>query len=122
MSTAHFKHIRLRNVNGVVAIDMVTADIQGPDLAREFIDELIAVVEQDDSKPILMNLRGASHFSSMGYAGLFKLVKRAKERQRPVRFCNMHADVGVGADLIGLPLVVAIDDTEESALQAFAAA
>jgi anti-anti-sigma regulatory factor len=122
MSTLGFKHICLRDVGGIVVIEMITNDIQGPDLAREFIDELMLAVEREDSKPILMNLRRAIHFSSMGYAALFKLVKRAKELRRPIRFCEIHPDVRVGSDLIGLPLVVAIDETEESALQAFAAA
>jgi anti-anti-sigma regulatory factor len=121
MSASDFKHICLRTANGARVIEMVTTDIQGPDLAKEFIDELMMVAEQDESKPILMNLRRAIHFSSMGYAALFKLVKRAKERQRPVRFCAMHPDVRVGSDIIGLPLVVAIDDTEEAALQALKA-
>ena len=122
MPTPDLKHIRLRHVDGVVIIDMLTKDIQGPDLARDFIDELMSVVEMDEEKPILMNLRRAIHFSSMGYAALFKMVKAAKERQRPVRFCNMHEDVRVGGDILGLPLVVEIHDTEESALKAFAAA
>ena len=120
MSTADFKHIRLREVEGVVVIEMMTTDIQGPDLATEFIAELMTVVQQEECKPILLNLRRATHFSSMGYAALFKLVKGAKERQRPVRFCNMQADVRAGGDLVGIPLVVEIDDTEECALKAFA--
>jgi anti-sigma B factor antagonist len=120
MSTPDFKHFLLRQVDGVVVIEMVTRDIQGPDLAKDFIAELMAVVQQEEAKPILMNLRRTIHFSSMGYAALFKLVKCAKERQRPVRFCNMHTDVRFGGDLVGLPLVVEIHDTEESALEAFA--
>jgi anti-sigma B factor antagonist len=122
MSIPDFKHVLLRHVDGVVVIEMVSKDIQGPDLAREFIAELMTVVEQDDEKPIVLNLRRARHFSSMGYAALFKLVKSAKERQRPVRFCNMHEDVRVGGDIVGIPLVVEIDDTEEAAVKAFAAA
>ena len=122
MSMPEFKHLQLRDVDGVVVIDMVTKDIQGPDLAREFIAELMAVVEQDDQKPIVLNLQRARHFSSMGYAGIFKLVKSAKERQRPVRFCNMHEDVRVGGDIVGIPLVVEIHDTEEAAIKAFAPA
>jgi anti-sigma B factor antagonist len=119
MSIPDFKHVLLRHVDGVVVIEMVSKDIQGPDLAREFIAELMTVVEQDDQKPIVLNLRRARHFSSMGYAALFKLVKSAKERQRPVRFCNMHEDVRVGGDIVGIPLVVEIDDSEEVALKAF---
>jgi anti-anti-sigma factor len=122
MSIPDFKHLLLRDVGGVVVIEMVTEDIQGPDLAREFIAELMTVVEQDDCKPIVLNLRRARHFSSMGYAALFKLVKTAKERQRPVRFCNMHEDVRIGGDIVGIPLVVEIHDAEDSALKAFATA
>ncbi len=119
MSTADFIHFRLQHVDGVVVIEMVSKDIQGPDVAKAFIAELMTVVEQEDGRPILLNLRRTMHFSSMGYAALFKLVKCAKERQRPVRFCSMHPDVRVGGDIVGLPLVVEIHDTEESAHRAF---
>jgi anti-anti-sigma regulatory factor len=122
MPSADFKHFCLRHVDGVVVIEMMTKDIQGPDMVTAFIAELMTVVEQEDGKPMLLNLRRSIHFSSMGYAALFRLVKRAKERQRPVRFCNMHPDVRVGADIVGLPLVVEIDDTEDSALKALAPA
>ena len=122
MSTADFKHFRLQHVDGVVIIEMMSKDIQGPDMSKAFIAELMSVVEQEDAKPILLNLRRTIYFSSMGYSALFKLVKFAKERQRPVRFCNMHPDVRVGGDIVGLPLVVEIHDTEESALKAFSPA
>ena len=119
MTSADFTHFRLRHVDGIVVIEMISNDVQGPDMAKAFIAELMTVVEQEDDTPILLNLRRTIHFSSMGYSALFKLVKVAKERQRPVRFCNMHPDVRVGGDIVGLPLVVEIHDTEDSALKAF---
>ena len=122
MSTPEFEHFRVRLVDGVVVIEMMSKDIQGPDRAKAFIAELMAVAEQEESKPILVNLRQTSYFSSMGYSGLFKLVKCAKERQRPVKFCNMHPDVRVGAEIVGLPHVVEFYESEESALEAFAQA
>jgi anti-anti-sigma regulatory factor len=122
MSTADFKHFCLHDVDGILVIEMMSKDIQGPDVAKAFIAELMTVVEEDDGKPILLNLGRTIHFSSMGYAALFKLVKRAKERQLPVKFCNVHPDVRVGADLVGLPLVVEIYDSEDSALDAFSPA
>jgi anti-anti-sigma regulatory factor len=120
MSKPEFKHLRLRTVGGVMVVELICKDIQGPDLAKDFIAELMTVVELDERSPILLNLGCARHFSSMGYAALFKLVKYAKERGRPVRFCNMHSDVRVAGDIVGLPLVVEIHDTEQSALTAFA--
>jgi anti-sigma B factor antagonist len=122
MSTPECEYFFLRRAGDVVVIEMKKTDIQGPDLCRALIDELMSVVELEEVTPILLNLRGPIHFSSMGYAALFKLVKYAKERKRPIRFCNMHPDVRVGCDIVGLPLVVEIDDTEADALEAFAQA
>jgi anti-sigma B factor antagonist len=114
------KHLRLRYVDGVVVIDVLSKDIQGPDRAKEFIAELMSVAEEECDQPILVNLRRTIYLSSMGYSGLFKLVKCAKERQRVVKICNMHPDVRVGADVVGLPHVVEFHDSEEVALLSFA--
>ena len=84
--------------------------------------ELAQTVEQEEEKPLLLDLHRALYFSSMGLAALFKLVKLAKERQRPVRFCNMDPYVRVLAEKVGLNLVVAIHDCEKSAIEAFAQA
>jgi anti-anti-sigma factor len=117
-----FKHLRLRRAGDVVIVEVLSLDIQGPDRAKEFIGELTEVVGQDDARPLLLDLRRARYFSSMGYSALFKMVKQAKERRRPIRFCNMHEDVRVGAEAVNLPLVVAIHETEAAALEAFARA
>jgi anti-anti-sigma factor len=117
-----FKHLRLGVAGNVVLVEIMSTDIQGPDRAKEFIDELTAVVAQECGGPLLLDLSRARYFSSMGYSALFKLVKCAKERRRPVRFCNMHEDVRVGAEAVGLPQVVEIHENEASALEAFARA
>ncbi len=114
-----FEQIRLSNVNDIVLIEILSRDVQGPDRATRFSAELIAVANQESVEPILLDMSGCLYFSSMGYAALFKLVKRARERQRRVKFCNMHPDVKVGADIIGLYHVVEIYNTRESALEAF---
>ena len=95
--------------------------MQGPDGPRNSARSCVSVADQDSQQPILLDMRRCGYFSSMGYSALFKLVKQAKERQRQVKFCNMHPDVKVGADIVGLYHVVEIYDSRESALQAFAA-
>jgi anti-anti-sigma factor len=122
MVAESFKHLRLRTAGDVVVVEVMSPDIQGPDRAKEFIGELTEVVAGDGDKPLLLDLRRARYFSSMGYSALFKMVKQAKERQRPIRFCNMHEDVRVGAEAINMPLVVEIFDSEAEALGAFARA
>jgi anti-anti-sigma factor len=120
MSPAHFQHIRLSLAHDVVLVEILSVDVQGPERALEFSTELNQVAADDCARPLLVDLSRARYLSSMGYAALFKLVKQAKERQRPVRFCNMHPDVRVGAEIVGLTRVVAIDDSVQSALEAFA--
>jgi anti-sigma B factor antagonist len=114
-----FAHVRLSKVDDVVVIEILIANVQGPILATQFSEELMAVANEKTTDPILLDMSRCIYFSSMGYAGLFKLVKRAGERQRRIKFCNMHPDVKVGADIIGLYHVVDIYDSRESALEAF---
>jgi anti-sigma B factor antagonist len=115
-----FEHIRLSQLNDVVLIEILSCDVQGPDRAQKFSAELISVANDDSVQPILLDMRRCGYLSSMAYSALFKLVKRAKERQRWVKFCNMHPDVKVGADIVGLYHVVDVYDCRESALEAFA--
>jgi anti-anti-sigma regulatory factor len=117
-----FKHLRLRTAGSVVVAEVTSPDIQGPDRAKEFIGELTDVVGQQSDRPLLLDLQWVRYLSSMGYSALFKLVKSARELKRPIRFCNMHEDVRVGAEAINMPLVVEIFDSEAEALGAFARA
>jgi anti-anti-sigma factor len=119
MAPADFKYLRLSRIGDVVLVEILCADVQGPQLVKELIAELTRVVNQEWARPLLLDLRRTSYFSSMGYAALFKVVKQAKERQRPIRFCSMHPDVCPGAEIVGLKLVVEIHDCEKSALDAF---
>jgi anti-anti-sigma regulatory factor len=119
MSPADFKFLRLSSVGDVVLVEILCPDVQGPELVKEFIAELSTVVNLDAARPLLVDLCRTCYFSSMGYSALFKVVKQAKERQRPIRFCNMHADVWPGAEIVGLKLVVDIHDSRKSALDAF---
>lgn len=119
MAADGFKHLRLGTIGDVVRVEITTKEIQGPDLAKEFIRELNEAVGWDEAKPILVDLGRLRYLSSMGYSALFKMVKCAKERGRPIRFCNMHEDVRVGAEAVNLPLVVEIHGTEAAALAAF---
>jgi anti-anti-sigma factor len=115
-----FQHLRLKSIGNVVLVEVVTKEIQGPDLAKEFIAELTEAVGPDCDQPILVDLSRVRYLSSMGYSALFKMVKCAKERQRPIRFCNIHEDVRVGAEVVNLPLVVEIHESQAAALEAFA--
>lgn len=115
-----FKHLRTGTIGEVAHIEVMTREIQGPELAKAFIAELDEAIGPGDSRPILVDLGRVRYLSSMGYSALFKAVKWAKERGRPIRFCNMHEDVRVGAEAVNLPLVVQLHDCAAEAVSAFA--
>ncbi len=121
MSFDDFQQIRVSTLDDVVLIEIVCSDVQGPERATQFSSEMCAVASSDCAHPILLDMRRCGYLSSMGYSALFKLVKQAKERQRKVKFCSMHPDVKVGADIVGLYHVVELYDSREAALAAFAA-
>jgi anti-anti-sigma factor len=119
MPLDNFKQICVSTLNDVVLIEILSTDVQGPERATEFSAELCAVANENSPLPILLDMRRCVYLSSMGYSALFKLVRQAKEHKRWVKFCNMHPDVKVGADIVGLYHVVETYDSRESALAAF---
>jgi anti-anti-sigma factor len=118
MSVESYKHIRVGTCDNAVLVEIMSPDIQGPERATEFSAELCSIANQDSMQPIILDMKRCCYLSSMGYSALFKLVKQAKERQRTVKFCNMHPDVKVGADIVGIYHVVEVCDCRESAVAA----
>jgi anti-sigma B factor antagonist len=120
MIAEKFDHVRVGQAGDAVVVEVTSREIQGPDLAKAFINDLTRAVEQAEGRPILLDLALVRYLSSMGYSALFKMVKCARERGRPIRFCNMHPDVRVGAVAVNLPMVVEIHDSAVAAIEAFA--
>ncbi len=118
MAFGTFKQIRVNDRDDVVVIEITCTDIQGPERAEQFSSELTTVASDDSTKPILLDMLACTYLSSMGYSALFKLVKTARERQRPVKFCNMHADVRSGANAVGLYHVVDVLDSQAEGISA----
>jgi anti-anti-sigma factor len=122
MATTNFQHLRLSMVGDVAVVEIRTRDLHGPKAARELGSELSEVVAQDWAQRLVVDFRRTGHLSSSGFAALFRLVNRARESGRQVRFCNLMPAVLIGAEVIGLPKVVEIHDTQAAAVKAFAPA
>ena len=88
MSLDEFKLLRLRIVENVLLIEVMCTNVQGPEQAEASVESWPRRSNRKRRNRSCWTCTGL-YFSSMGLAALFKLVKLAKERQRPVRFCNM---------------------------------
>lgn len=122
MSSPDFRHIRLSMIKDVVLVEVTSKDLQGPELAQQLGAELTTVAGQEWAKQLLVDLQKTRYLSSTGFAVLVKLVQQVQSLGKQVKLCNMHPDLRIGADIIGLGKLVEIHDDETSALQAFASA
>jgi anti-anti-sigma factor len=119
MANPQFEHISMCMVKDVALVEILTKDLQGPKLAQELGAELGQVAAQEWSKRLLVDFHRNQYLSSTGFAVLFKLVKRAVDAGRQVKFCNMEPGVRTGAEIVGLDKLVEIYDSQDSALKAF---
>jgi len=123
MSAAAFQHIRLRMLkDDVVLVEILTKDLQGPQLAQELGAELTQVTQQNWANRLLVDCGQVRFLSSTGFAVLFGLVKRIKEAKRQLKFCNMEPALRLGAEIVGLDKVAEIHETQEVAIKAFSPA
>jgi anti-anti-sigma regulatory factor len=91
-------------------------------VAVELGVELSSLLAEEPAKKILVDFHRTTRLSSTGFAVLFKLVTGAKSSERQIKFCEMHKDVRVGADIVGLGRVVEFYDSKKAALEAFSRA
>ena len=119
MSPAEFRHIRPSMVDDVLLIEVLNKDLIGPEVALELGVELSSLVAQERAKKILVDFHRIIHLSSTGFGVLFKLANDVKSSGRQIKFCEMHKDVRIGADIVGLGRVVEFFDSKKAALEAF---
>src|SRR5262245_50318221 len=119
MSTADFQHLKVSMVKDVAVIELTHKDLRGPEAAQALGSELYLVAAQEWARKLLVDFRYVRYLSSTGFAVLVKMVSQAKESGRQVQFCNIDPDVRIGADIVGLPKIVEMHDSEASAMRAF---
>ncbi|MFO0892163.1 MAG: STAS domain-containing protein [Isosphaeraceae bacterium] len=119
MSNVEFQHIKTNMVGEVAVAEVLTKELRFPPQAKELGQELELVAGQDWARQFLVNMHRVKYFSSTGFAILFTLVKHARDRSTTVKFCALHPEVRIGAEIIGLDKLAEIHDTEEEALKSF---
>lgn len=108
------------SLRGDVVVAYVDApEIRHPTPAQEFGADAYALLDRDGHRKILLDLTPVRYMSSTGFAVLVNLAKRIADAGGAIKICNMHPDVQVGANIIGLGRVVETYASESEALQSF---
>jgi len=119
MSNPEFEFIRMSMVGDVAVVEVLARELRFPNQAQELSDELGLVVAQEWAAKTLVNLSRTQFIGSTSFAVFFRLVARAKEQSRSIKFCGLSEDVRIGADIIGLDKLAEIYDTEDEAIESF---
>jgi len=123
MSAPEFQHIRLSMLkDDIVLVEIVTKNLQGPQLAQELGAELTQVTQQEWANRLLVDCHRIRYLSSTGFAVLFSLVRQFNQAKRQLKFCNMEPELRIGADIVGLDKVAEIHESQDSAIRAFSPA
>lgn len=121
MNTHEFQHIRLSMIGDVVLVEVLSRDLQGPELARELQSELGTLVGQDWAKKMALDFGLTRYLSSTGFGALVDFINKAHKAGKEVKLCNFDPAVRLGADIIGMGKFVEILDTRNEAVKAFEA-
>lgn len=119
MSNPEFEFIRMSMVGDVAVVEVLARELRFPNQAQELSDELGLVVAQEWAAKTLINLSRTQFIGSTSFAVFFRLVAKAREQGRSIKFCSLSEDVRIGADIIGLDKLAEIYDTEDEALESF---
>ena len=119
MATPDFQHLRLTMVGDVALVEILTPNLQGPKVGMELGSDLARLLDHNDARRILLDLREAAFLSSSTFAALFKLVNKVRADGRTVKFCGMAPGVFAGAEVVGLPKMVEIHQDQQTGLRAF---
>jgi anti-anti-sigma factor len=106
-------------VKDIVYVEVLTKDLNGPELATELGQELAEVNSQAWATRAVVDFSSVRYMSSTGFAVLFRIVKDAKAQGHLVKLCGLHPDVRVGADILGLGHMVEIYLDDYAAFQSF---
>ena len=112
------KYFELEQEGATTIIRTTVETIRHPTQALEFSADLQALVEKDGCRHLVIDLGATHYFGSTAYGALLKLGKTMDVSQGKVALCNIHPDVLVGANILGLGRVIPIFAGEEEALEA----
>ncbi len=105
--------------------DVTIARAFGPELrhpshAQQFGADLEALCAVDGYKKILLDLRHVKYMSSTGFATLLGTHQKIRAAGGRMAVCNLHPDVAIGANIIGLGRVIDTYPDESEGIASFA--
>lgn len=119
MSSAESAYFDVDQVGQVTVLHVLGPEIRHPSQASQLSVDALRLVTEGGCRKLLLNMGKVRYLSSTGFATLINLTRKAQEAGGVVKLCNLHKDVEVGANIIGLHRIVETHATEREGLASF---
>ncbi len=93
MAEPSFQHLKCHTEQGVLIVTLLTAQIQGDDLADDIRKDLHAAVDHHNARKVIIDFRDVRYLASAGFRPLLSLYRRLNEAGGRMVFCNLVDEV-----------------------------
>ena len=118
---ADFQHFSVQPVDDVTVVQVLVPRLSDSLTVSEFQDELLAMIEADLPKKLVVSFKGVQHCSTAVINSLLRAKKCLVVEDARLRICGMSANMRDAYRMLNLDgTVFDIDDTLDESLAAFA--
>jgi len=120
MSSQAFKHLSVKEVNGVAVVDFVNSQLMfATEVVQEIGDELNGLLKDHGYTKILLDFRNVQYLSSMMLAKLAKLEQQIAQAKGQLKLCGVGPILKDTFRIGHFERLFSVYDDAESALRAF---
>jgi anti-anti-sigma factor len=115
-----YGHFDVHHQKDVLVIQLVDPRLFDAMVVNELQEDLLAVIDKEKPRKVLISFEGVSHCSTAVINGLLRAKKRLMASGGQIKLCQMHPTIREAYKLLNLDgTVFHIHDTEAEALTAF---
>jgi anti-sigma B factor antagonist len=120
MDAADFKHIRIRDANGIAVAEFVNSKLMfAADVVDEIGDELESLISKQPYSKIVLDFSDVQYVSSTMLAKLAQLQKHADAAKRQLKLCGLGPVLQDTFRIGHLERMFSVYDDAESAVKSF---
>ncbi len=113
------RRLSVSEVGDVTIVRFVDRKILDAIAIEEWGDELVALVDVDNRKRLLLNFADVTFMSSAALNKLIVLEKRVKKQGGRLKLCNLRRELREIFDITRLSTIFEILDTDSEAIATF---
>ncbi len=120
MSSLVFKHLSVKEINGVAVVDFVNSQLMfATEVVQEIGDELNGLVRDHGFTKVLLDFSNVQYVSSMMLAKLAKLEQEVEKGKVQLKLCRLGPILKDTFRIGHFERLFSVYDDAESALRAF---